>query len=480
MTAVDLTAVLPLLLIAGTAVILMLAIAVKRSHPFTISASLVGLAAAFASLWVASTRLPRRVTVLLTMDHYAIFYIGLMTAACFVVVLLSYGYFKAREVYPEELYVLLLLATLGSSILAASSHFSSFFLGLEILSVSLYALNSYLCNRRLPLEAGVKYLILGASSSAFLLFGMALIYANAGTMEFGRALALGGNARGGPMLLSGIALIITGIGFKLAVVPFHMWAPDIYQGAPAPVTAFVASVSKGGMYALVFRFFYVSGAHDLRLLSLVFSVIAITSMIAGNVLALLQVNVKRILAYSSIAHMGYILVAFQAGGAMGAEAATFYLVAYFITIIGAFGIVTVLSGSMRDADRLADFRGLFWQRPVLSAIFTIMLLSLAGIPMTAGFLAKFYVLSVGASSAIWALVFILVTTSGIGLYYYLRIVVMLYSRLPEDAERAPLQPFVVSPFSGVALLALVILLVWFGVYPGPLLNLIRTSVASLA
>ena len=479
MIAADLIALLPLLIIAGTAVVLMLAIAVKRSHPFTVAASLAGLAAAFASLWVANARLPRRVTTLLTMDHYALFYIGLMTAACFVVVLLSYNYFKAREVYPEELYILLLLATLGSSILAASSHFASFFLGLEILSVSLYALNSYLCSRRLPLEAGVKYLILGASSSAFLLFGMALIYANSGTMEFGPALAAGSALRG-PMLLSSIALIITGIGFKLAVVPFHMWAPDIYQGAPAPVAAFVASVSKGGMYALVFRFFYVSGVHEMRLLYVVFSVIAIASMIAGNVLALLQNNVKRILAYSSIAHMGYILVAFQAGGTMGVEAATFYLVAYFITIIGAFGIVTVMSGSTGDAEALADFRGLFWNRPVLSLFFTVMLLSLAGIPLTAGFLAKFYVLSAGASSALWALVLVLVITSGIGLFYYLRIVVMLYSRVPEEAKGASAQPFFVSPCGGVVLLVLVILLVWLGVYPGPLLDLIRDGVAGLA
>lgn len=480
MTAVDLIALLPLLIIAGTAVVLMLAIAVKRSHSFTAGASLIGLAAAFASLWVSSPRLPRQVTLLLTIDHYAIFYIGLMTAACFAVVLLSYNYFKAREVYPEELYVLLLIATLGSSILAASSHFASFFLGLEILSVSLYALNSYLCNRLLPLEAGIKYLILGASSSAFLLFGMALVYANGGTMEFGRALAAAGNARGSPMLLSGIALIITGIGFKLAVVPFHMWAPDIYQGAPAPVTAFLASVSKGGMYALVFRLFYTSGTHQARPISAIFSVVAIASMIAGNVLALLQNNVKRILAYSSIAHMGYILVAFQAGGAAGVEAATFYLVAYFITIIGAFGIVTVMSGSMADAETLADYRGLFWNRPVLSVFFTVMLLSLAGIPLTAGFLAKFSVLSAGASSAVWTLVLVLVASSGIGVYYYLRIIVMLYSRVAEEAKGAFVRPFALAPFGGVVLLALVILLLWFGIYPGPLLNLIRSSVAGLA
>jgi len=188
----------------------------------------------------------------------------------------------------------------------------------------------------------------------------------------------------------------------------------------------------------------------------------------------LQNNVKRILAYSSIAHLGYLLVAFLAGGAAGAAAVTFYLVAYFITTLGAFGIVTVLSGADRDADELADYRGLFWERPALAVVFTLMLLSLAGIPLTAGFIGKFFIVAAGVWSGTWALIVILVVTSAIGLFYYLRIVVALYSRPAEVPANASL-----APAEGVVLAVLAILLVWFGVYPGPLVDLIRAAVAGI-
>ena len=192
-------------------------------------------------------------------------------------------------------------------------------------------------------------------------------------------------------------------------------------------------------------------------------------MLIGNLLALLQNNVKRILAYSSIAHMGYLLVAFEASGVMASEAVAFYLVAYFITMIGAFGVVTVLSEVERDADTLEDYAGLFWRRPILASVFTLMLLSLTGIPVTAGFLAKFYVVAAGASAGIWALILILVITSVIGLFYYLRIVVTMYARLREEAPHA--EPHAVG--GSYVLVALTILLVWLGVYPAPLLNAIR-------
>ena len=290
----------------------------------------------------------------------------------------------------EELYVLLLVATLGSMVLVASSHFVSFFLGLEILSVALYALCAYLHTRSRSLEAGIKYLILAGSSSAFLLFGMALIYAQLGTMDLFRLATLLPDAQNSLLVLGGLAFIVTGIGFKLGVVPFHLWAPDVYEGAPAPVTAFLATVSKGAIFALLLRYFYSSGAQQFRPVFVLFAIIAIASMLIGNLLALFQNNIKRILAYSSIAHMGYLLVAFEASGSAASEAIAFYLVAYFITTIGAFGVVTVLSAGERDADTLEDYAGLFWRRPMLASIFTLMLLSLAGIPVTAGFFAKFY------------------------------------------------------------------------------------------
>jgi NADH-quinone oxidoreductase subunit N len=329
-------------------------------------------------------------------------------------------------------------------------------------------------DRTLALEAGIKYLILASASAAFLLFGMALIYAAAGTMEFSRIRELSRSGSEFALLLPGIVLTVTGIGFKLGVVPFHLWAPDVYQGAPAPVAAFVATTSKSAMVALLLRYFYLSGALQYRVVFLVFAIIAIASMCAGNLLALLQTNVKRILAYSSIAHFGYILVAFLAGGTMAIEAVSFYLVAYTVTLLAAFGIVTVLSGSERDADDLEDYRGLFWRRPVIAGVFTAALLSLAGIPATMGFLGKFYVLAAGAAAAAWPLIIVLVVTSVAGLFYYLRIVVALYSAPPEDV---PVQR--VSRGAAFILVVLMILLIWIGVYPTPLLNLIRTTTAGL-
>jgi NADH-quinone oxidoreductase subunit N len=278
---------------------------------------------------------------------------------------------------------------------------------------------------------------------------------------------------GGPnhaVFIAALALIVTGIGFKLAIVPFHLWTPDVYQGAPAPVTAFIATVSKGAMFALLLRYFYGSRAATSREVVLVFTIVAIASMLAGNVLALMQDNVKRILAYSSIAHMGYLLVALLASGRFAIEAITFYLVAYFITTLGAFGVVSALSSSAREADRIEDYRALFWRRPALAAVFTVMLLSLAGIPVTAGFIGKFYIVAAGASSAIWALVIILVVSSVIGLFYYLRVIAAMYEHAdsPGPAERPR-----ISAAAGAVLGVLSGLLLWFGIYPEPLLRIIR-------
>jgi NADH-quinone oxidoreductase subunit N len=481
MKATDCIALLPLLLLAGTAVLVTVVIAVQRSHVLALLLTLAGLVASFLSLGVVERLTPRHVTSLLVIDRYAVFYIGLILAACFVVALLSYGYFEKCEGQREELYVLLLLATLGSAVLVTSEHFASFFLGLEILSVSLYALTAYLRDRRLPLEAGIKYLVLAASSAAFLLFGMALIYGELGTMDFSQ-IAFRLTTQSGlsvAPLLAGTVLLITGIGFKLGLVPFHLWTPDVYEGAPAPVTAFVATVSKGSMFALLVRYFYGYGWHLTSQLYLVFSIMAIASMLAGNLLALLQNNVKRILAYSSIAHLGYLLVAFLAGGELGVQAVAFYLVAYFITTLGAFGVVAVLSGGEREADELGDYRGLFWRRPLLAVIFTLMLLSLAGIPLTAGFVGKFYVVAAGTSSAKWALVFTLVVTSVIGLFYYLRVVVAVFSEIPQAVERAQRAPISLPLLGSSALVGLTLLLLWLGLYPSPLLDLIRTAATGL-
>ena len=481
MNGTDLIAVLPLLILTVAAVVVMVAVCIRRSHLLAVWLTLAGLIGAFVSLWTAASVAPIQVTPLLVIDGYALFYMGLIIAATFVTVILAYGYLEKQQAYREELYVLILTAALGSAVMVASNHFVSFFLGLEVLSVALYSMNAYLCDRKLPLEAGIKYLVLAAVSAAFLLFGMALIYAQLGTLQFGQiaSMLIGGVSYEKALIYPGLALMITGIGFKLAVVPFHMWTPDVYEGAPAPVTAFVATVSKGGMVALLLRYFYETGAYRLHSVFLVFSIIAIASMIAGNLLALLQNNVKRILAYSSIAHLGYMLVAFLAGGDRAAEAVTFYLVAYFVTTLGTFGVVSVLSNGERDADSMDDYEALFWRRPILAGVFTLMLLSLAGIPLTAGFVGKFFLVATGTSASLYGLIFTLVVTSVVGLFYYLRILVAIYKTPAEVVTTVPATLPALSRSGNLTLAGLTVLLVWIGVYPGPMLDVIQHAVSTL-
>ena len=286
-----------------------------------------------------------------------------------------------------------------------------------------------------------------------------------------------GSLQAGPdsLLTTGFALIIIGVGFKLALVPFHMWTADVYQGAPAPTTAFIATISKGAMMAFLLRFL----PHDMLTnflgLKILFWTIAIASMLVGNLLALLQTNLKRLLAYSSISHLGYMLVAFIAGGTQGVVAIGFYLVAYFITILGTFGAIGFLSSAGSEPENISAYRGLAWRRPFLGAFLAANMLSLAGIPLTAGFIAKFYVLIFGIAAELWALVVILVLTSAIALYYYLRVVIALYSH-PEEDSMQPSPPLPVVSWLGSALLWVFgILLIAFGIFPSPLAKLITAT-----
>jgi len=477
MNVSDLSALLPFIVIGTAVIVVMLVIAVFRDHKLTAVLTLAGLALAGVSLTVVFPMTPRRITPLLILDHYWLFYTGLILVASFAVAALSYSYLEIHEGHREEFYLLLLLATLGCIVLAGSMHFASLFMGVEILSVSLYALVAYLRHSDRSIEAGVKYLILAALSSAFILFGMALVYAEIGSMDFtqiaNRAASPGAC---GLSFTAGLAMIIVGLGFKLAVVPFHLWTPDVYEGAPAPVTAFVSTVSKGAVFAVVLRYFRMVGVPISGPIVVIFTIIAIASMFTGNLLALFQSNVKRVLAYSSISHLGYLLVTLLASGTMAATAAAFYLSAYFITSLGAFGVVTVLSEKDRDADSIDDYRGLAWRRPWLAGVFTAMLLSLAGIPLTAGFVGKFYVAAAGVGSGLWLLVIILAVNSALGLYYYLRIIIPMYTSGEEETTETPR-----LSLSGSAVLAgLTVLLVWLGVYPVPLIQIIQKLVQGLS
>lgn len=478
MTTAEIAVLLPIIVLSGASVLIMLVIAFYRHHLLTVVMTVVGLAITLGAIGLVAPMLPMESTPLLIVDGYAVFFIALIVAACLAVVLMSYGYLRGREGHQEEYYVLVLLAAVGAAVLVCSSHFASFFLGLEILGISLYVLIGYPRKSALSIEAAIKYLILAATSDAFLLFGMALIYSQTGSLQFERIASL--SANGNPVfLLAGTTLLITGIGFKLSLVPFHAWAPDVYEGAAAPVAGFVATVSKGAVFALFLRYFFQVDIGTRPEILLAVGIIALASMIVGNLLALLQNNVKRMLAYSSIAHMGYLLVALLASGPLALAAAGYYLVAYFITTLGAFGVITALSGAERDIDLLDQYSGLGWQRPWLAGVLAAMLLSLAGIPLTAGFIGKFYVLAAGVGSSLWILVSVLVLTSVIGLFYYLRVIITMYALPTAGSEESAIVPET-SFGVGVVLFALTVLLVWLGVYPAPLMQLIEVTVARLS
>jgi NADH-quinone oxidoreductase subunit N len=470
---------LPFLILTIMPVIVMLLIAVKRDHRLTASVTAAGLIAALASIFLVLPAGTITVTALFLVDGYTLFFLFLILTSTLAVLLLSYQYLERMQDGPyEEYYLLLLLTALGAAALLASLHFAAFFLGLETLSIGLIGLIAYPRRRERALEAGLKYLILTGVSSSFLLFGMALIYLDYGTMSFATLGRLWDASPASDIYAyAGFALLLTGIGFKLSLVPFHMWAPDIYEGAPAPVTALVAVVSKIAIFALLFRFFVLLGGYRSPSLLWVLSLVAIISMLAGNLLALLQDNLKRIFAYASISHVGYVLVALLAGSATALAAAFTYLAAYAVTMIGVFGVITLLSqpGPGHDADRLETYRGLMWERPWLAGAFTVMLLSLAGLPPTMGFIAEVYVIAAGVGRHLVLPLAALIIGSAIGLYYYLRIIVVMLSPAPRRAAPAPR-----ARLGGATVAVLLVLLVWFGVFPAPMIAGVQQTVASLS
>lgn len=485
---IDLIPLLPLILVSVTAVAIIIEIAIRRNYQVAYVTCLIGLLVSGLSLFIAFQKIPAKVTPLLVIDSYGLYFVAIILVAAFAVTAIAYPYFKDYPDQPEEFFVLLLTATLGAMVLALSNHFVSFFLGLELMSISLYGMIAYPSLYPNRIEASIKYLVLAGVTSSFLLFGMALIYISMGTMDFSQMSLSNPVLPGFRLVLTvGWGLLLVGLGFELALVPFQLWTPDVYQGAPAPVTAFIATVAKGGAFALMLRYFSYIPIVQIPTLWEVFAIIAIASMLLGNIVALVQTDVKRVLAYSSIAHLGYLLVAFLASGIYAKNAVAFYLAAYFITTLIAFGVITTLSRHDQEFVEIADYRGLFWKRPWQAILLTASLLSLAGIPPTAGIIGKIFLAAAGVNSSLWLLVGVLVFGSVVGLFYYLRIVTTMF-RSKEEAEEAGAVPetpglpvqIVQSPLSAFTLIILFLLLVGVGIYPTPLLSVISKWIAGLA
>ncbi|WP_455232424.1 NADH-quinone oxidoreductase subunit NuoN [Geopseudomonas aromaticivorans] len=478
-TTQHLTALLPLLVTGATAVVVMLAIAWKRNHSQTFLLSVVGLNLALLALIPALGVAPLEVTPLLRIDSFAAFYSAVILAATLACLTLTHAYLggASGKGYPgnrEELYLLMLLACAGGIVLVSAQHLAGLFIGLELLSVPTYGLIAYAFFNRRSLEAGIKYMVLSAAGSAFLLFGMALLYAESGSLSFagiGATLAAGAPAQ---LVQIGVGMMLIGLAFKLSLAPFHLWTPDVYEGAPAPVSAFLATASKVAVFAVLLRLYQLSPAFADGWLGNLLSLLAVASILVGNLLALLQSNLKRLLGYSSIAHFGYLLIALIASKGIATEAIGVYLFTYVLTSLGAFGVITLMSTPFqgRDCDALFEYRGLFWRRPYLTAVLATMMLSLAGIPLTAGFIGKFYVVAAGVESQQWWLLGTLILGSAIAVFYYLRVMVTLFLVEPSLQRRdAPLQW--AQRAGGIMLLVVAGLTLLLGVYPQPLLAVVQ-------
>lgn len=479
MTLEDIIALLPALVLSVAALVTMLMAAFGYHYGTVVWTTATAYGLALAGAIFSTGVIPRQATALFLVDEYSIFYIVVILIGSMGVTALSHGYLREGADRCTEYYALLLLASLGALVLVMSAHGASFFLGLELLGVSLYVLISYTRMEPRPLEAGIKYLLLSATASAFLLLGLALLYFLTGDLAFtAMRQALAGDAPGHPMFLVGLGLLLTGVGFKLAIVPFHMWTPDVYQGSPTPVTAFIGTISKIAVAGLLLRLLFDMNALSDETVTGALSVLAVASMFAGNLLALRQDNVKRLLAYSSIAHFGYLLVAVIAGGELGAEAVGFYVSAYMVTMLGVFGIIILLSRPYLEAERLEDLSGLLWRYPVIGTIWMIAVLSLAGIPLTAGFVVKFYVIVAALSSDRWLLVLLFVLNSVIGLFYYLKLIRVALA-VETDRSGQDARSFIPRwSWTDRAVLApVVLIIILLGIYPIPFMDSLKQIMA---
>ena len=467
MSGTDFLSLTPFLILAMAPIIIMVVISIFRNYNVVFVFSVLSFVAAIASLFYILPVIPHSIAPLFILDKFSLFFLGIILISGLLVTFLSYDYLKQLQGIREEYYIILFTSTLGATLLTVANHFILFFLGIETLTLSLYILIAFEKTKESSIEAGIKYLILASVSSAFLLFGMGLVYLAFGTMQFtGIASAIHQQAKLTPLFLYGFGMMLVGIGFKLALVPFHMWTPDVYQGAPAPVSSYIATVSKGAVMAVFIRFFFTIKGFENQSLFIIISVIAILSMFVGNLLAIQQKNIKRLLAYSSIANMGYLIIILLMGSNKGIQSAIFYLITYFITTIGAFGVISLLSTKFKEAEKIEDYKGLFWNKPWIAVVFTLCMLSLAGIPITAGFIAKFYIIYEGMNAGLLILIFSMIINSVIGLYYYLRVITTMFSTAGERELPS------VSITGKLTLIIITFGILVLGLYPGWLIDLV--------
>ena len=468
----------PIIAVVLTVLVVMIAITIKRSHMVIGTISVVGLNIGLFALLgqmagiIDSGTLVPTAEQLFVIDNFAQFnmvVILICALACFT---LSYAYLADLDDHKEELYLLMLLSTVGALLMVSAQHLASFFMSLEMLSIPLYGMLAYTYMRKRSLESGLKYLVLSATASATLLMGMAFIYAEVGSLAFKPISMTLVDLFESPLLIVGTAMMMFGIAFKLSAAPFHIWTPDVYEGAPAPVATYLASVTKVAMMALAVRFLIDTSLLALPSVQMLLMVMATLSILVGNLLAVRQTSLKRLLGYSSIAHMGYVLIVIVSIGSAADSISSMYMAIYAFTSIGAFGVVTLMSSPYRlagEADELTHYEGLFWRRPVLTAVMTIMMLSLAGIPLTAGFITKLFAILAAVQGTNWFLAGMIILGSAIGLFYYLRVMLTLFKRPKQFIEFDVSKQWGLRT-GGIMVIAVTAIILFFGILPNSMIE----------
>ena len=474
-TTADLYRVLPELLWCGFGTLLMLMQPFIKSRKVLTTLAFLGAALGAAGTFYTAINPGAGFYGLIRSDAFSVFFHLLVGGVACLVILAADPYLERERLESAEFYALVLFATAGMGVLASAQELLTAFVGLEMSSISSYILAGYRRSSLKSSESAMKYFLLGSFATAFFLYGIALVYGATGTTVLEKMAAADS---GNTLLKLGLSLVLIGIGFKAAVAPFQVWTPDVYEGAPTPVTALFSAGPKAAAFALLLRIFATVPAAT-QFWFWAFWVLAVLTMFAGNLGALVQTNVKRLLAYSSIAHAGYILVAFAAVTAMSQSstgagpayaAVLFYLLSYALVKLGAFTIVSQLGGTGEKYLSLDDYAGLSQRQPFAAAALSLYLLSLLGLPVTAGFFGKLYIFKAAVNSNLIWLAVLMAINSVIGAYYYLRVIVVMYMREPSsEAEPAPMRlPLTVS----TVLVITTIGTIYFGLFPNQVLNFI--------
>jgi NADH-quinone oxidoreductase subunit N len=412
---------------------------------------------------------------LYTIDNFGVFFKGLSLVILILVTLLSYRYIDREDMARGEYYSLLMFGTLGMMIMVSSNNFITIFIGLEVMSISIYILAGLMGGNAKSVEASLKYFLLGAFATAFLLYGIALIYGTTGMLDIREIAGYvnSGNFMVTPTFMAGLALLIVGFGFKTASVPFHMWTPDVYEGAPTSITAYMATGVKAAAFAAFLRVLFTAFHPFLSGWTYMLWILAVATMTLGNITALKQDDVKRMLAYSSIAHAGYILIALTVGDRTLSSTVLYYLLVYSFMTIGAFAVVIILGRQGSPNTGIESYAGLAGRHPVIAAVMAVFLFSMAGIPPLAGFMGKFYVLTDAIRGGYYWLAIIGVLNSVVAAYYYLRVVMYMYFKEPEAEIGAP----DVSIGSTLAIAISVVVVFYLGIFPRLFLMIAHTSSA---